>query len=69
MSTAEILAELPRLTPEELAAVQAKLDELVGATAESTSAYGIWRDRTDLPEDPVEASKMLRAKMMGRNDA
>lgn len=32
MSTAEILAELPRLTPDELAKVQAKLDELTGET-------------------------------------
>jgi len=30
MSTAEIIAELPRLTAEELAQVQAKLRELVG---------------------------------------
>jgi hypothetical protein len=30
MSKAEILAELPRLLPDELAEVQAKLDELTG---------------------------------------
>lgn len=30
MSTSEILDALPRLTPEERAAVQAKLDELAG---------------------------------------
>ena len=30
MSTAEILAQLPKLSPEERAAVQAKLDELAG---------------------------------------
>lgn len=30
MSTAEILAELPKLAPEDLAKVQAKLDELTG---------------------------------------
>jgi hypothetical protein len=30
MSKAEILAELPKLSPNELAEVQAKLDELIG---------------------------------------
>lgn len=30
MSKAEVLAELPRLTPAELAEVQARLDELIG---------------------------------------
>ena len=32
MSKAEILAELPKLTAEELAEVQARLDELAGET-------------------------------------
>ena len=32
MSTAEILAELPRLSPAELAQVDAKLRELIGHT-------------------------------------
>jgi hypothetical protein len=31
-------------------------------------AIGIWSNRTDLPEDPVEASKMLRKRMMARDD-
>jgi len=41
MSTAEILAELPKLRPEELAEVQAKLDELTGET---------WSDDADLTD-------------------
>jgi hypothetical protein len=39
MSKAEIIAELPRLSPDDLAEVQAKLDELVGDT---------WQDRGEL---------------------
>jgi hypothetical protein len=27
---------------------------------------GMWKDRTDLPKDPVEAVKALRAKMWSR---
>ena len=32
---------------------------------------GMWADRTDLPKDPVEAVKVLRARMRsrGRNNA
>ena len=32
------------------------------------SALGIWKDRLDLPDDPVEASKVLRQKLMRRDD-
>ncbi|TWT41880.1 hypothetical protein RAS1_30040 [Phycisphaerae bacterium RAS1] len=39
MSKAEIIAGLPRLSPEELAEVQAKLDELAGDA---------WHDRGEL---------------------
>jgi len=39
MSKAEIIAELPKLKPEELAEVQAKLDELAGE---------VWRDGGEL---------------------
>ena len=39
MSKAEIIAELPRLSPEDLAEVQAKLDEL---------AADAWQDRGEL---------------------
>lgn len=76
MSTAEIIAELPRLSRAELAEVQAKLSELfepirpeagVGPIA-AHPAVGIWRDRTDLPADPVEASAVLRDRMMRRAD-
>lgn len=31
-------------------------------------AIGIWKDRTDLPADPVEASKLLRQRLMRRVD-
>ena len=31
-------------------------------------AVGIWKDRQDLPEDAVEASKVLRQRMMRRVD-
>ena len=41
MSKAEIIAELPRLSPEERAKVQAKLDELAGEA---------WQDRGELSE-------------------
>ncbi|HEY8666737.1 MAG TPA: hypothetical protein VIL86_08740 [Tepidisphaeraceae bacterium] len=76
MSTAEIIAELPRLSSAELAKVQARLKELVestpaGAQAQPIAghpALGIWRDRTDLPEDSVEASNLLRERMTRRTD-
>jgi hypothetical protein len=31
-------------------------------------ALGIWRDREDLPDDSVEASKVLRERLMRRSD-
>ena len=31
-------------------------------------ALGIWRDRTDLPQDSIQASKALRQKLMRRVD-
>jgi hypothetical protein len=31
-------------------------------------AIGIWKDRADLPADPVEASKVLRQRLMRRAD-
>lgn len=31
-------------------------------------AIGIWKDRTDLPSDSVEASRLLREGMMRRNE-
>jgi hypothetical protein len=77
MSTAEIIAELSRLSRAELAQVQARLRELVGPTPPADAppgptaahpALGIWKDRTDLPADPVEASAVLRDRMMRRSD-
>ncbi|HEX4797219.1 MAG TPA: hypothetical protein VH370_25725 [Humisphaera sp.] len=41
MSKAEILAELPKLSSEDLAEVQAKLDELAGE---------VWRDNGELTD-------------------
>ena len=41
MSKAEIIAELPRLSPEDRAEVQAKLDELAGEA---------WQDRGELSD-------------------
>jgi putative addiction module component (TIGR02574 family) len=41
MSTAEILAQLPKLSPQERAAVQAKLDEL---------AASAWQDNSELSD-------------------
>jgi hypothetical protein len=41
MSKAEIIAELPKLSPDDLADVQAKLDELAAAT---------WQDRGQLSD-------------------
>ena len=46
MSTAEILAELSKLNPEELAEVQAKLDELAGE---------VWLDRGELSDSDKTA--------------
>jgi hypothetical protein len=75
MSTAEIIAELPRLSSAELAQVHAKLKELIepnrGSQVQPIAthpALGIWKDRTDLPDDSVEASKQLRERMMRRTD-
>jgi len=72
MSTAEIIAELPRLSSAELAEVRAKLTELGEPTRADAKvnpiaahpALGIWKNRTDLPQDPVEAPKLLRERMM-----
>jgi len=41
MSKGEIIAELPRLSPEERAEVQAKLDELAGASHQQKRAAHI----------------------------
>jgi hypothetical protein len=76
MSTAEIIAELPRLSPVELAQVQAKVKELVDSHPVAAPmkpiaahpALGIWKDRTDLPDDSALASKLLRERMMHRTN-
>jgi hypothetical protein len=43
------------------------------ATSEAGSlandpAVGMWKDRRDLPDDPVQASKVLRQRLMRRAD-
>ena len=69
MSTAEIIAELPRLTPSEIAQIRAKLDELTSNAAVPPvhPAAGIWKDRTDLPDEAAEASKVLGERLMRRD--
>lgn len=53
MSKAEIIAELPRLSPEDRAEVQAKLDELAGEA---------WQDRGELSDADKQA---LDAALVG----
>jgi len=77
MSTSEIIAELRRLSPAELAEVGAKVTELFKPARNDAQAkpiiahpaLGIWKNRTDLPQDSVEASKSLRERMLLRIDA
>jgi hypothetical protein len=77
MSTAEIIAELPRLSAADLAQVRAKVDELADTDQANATqrpqlnhpALGMWKDRTDLPADSVEASKLLREQMMRHEDS
>jgi hypothetical protein len=41
------------------------------APSESPAAHpalGVWKDRSDLPDDSVEASKVLRERLMRRAD-
>lgn len=63
MSKAEILAELPRLSPDDLAEIQAKLDELVGDP---------WAPNGDLSSDDRSAlerelNAYLRSPTDGRS--
>jgi len=77
MSAAEIIAELSHLSSAELFQVQAKLRELVEQAGDRAQpkpgigdpALGIRKDRTDLPDDSVEVSHMLREGMMRRSEA
>ncbi len=72
MTTADILAELPRLTAAELARVQAAIADLTAGVPlppiAGHPALGIWRDRADLPVDPNAASALLGRRMMNRDD-
>jgi hypothetical protein len=60
MSKAEILAELPKLRPEELAEVQAKLDELAGE---------VWLDDGDLSDQDKTALDAALANYQNNPDA
>lgn len=37
-------------------------------TAAIRGIAGMWKDRTDLPKDPVQAVKVLRARMRSRGN-
>ena len=53
--------------PQEGTVVQVtQLATIISASQTVTEhpAIGIWRDRTDLPQDSVEASKILRQRLM-----
>jgi hypothetical protein len=60
MSKSEILAELPKLKPEELAEVQAKLDELAGE---------VWRDDGELTDTDKTALDAALADYQKNPDA
>jgi hypothetical protein len=60
MSKTEILAELPKLRPEELAEVQAKLDELVGE---------VWLDGGELADTDKVALDEALAEYQKNPDA
>ncbi|HZK83056.1 MAG TPA: hypothetical protein VFC46_18370 [Humisphaera sp.] len=59
MSTAEIIAELPRLSPDELAQVQAKLRELVGPSREIAQRTRIHSPRLAHPEQSKDFVKQI----------
>jgi uncharacterized protein YjbJ (UPF0337 family) len=60
MSKAEILAELPKLRIDELAEIQAKLDELVGE---------VWLDNGQLSDDDKTALDRALAEYQRNPDA
>jgi hypothetical protein len=59
MSTAEIIAELPRLTEAELAQVQAKLRELVEPTRNIPQAPRIHSPRLAHPQQSKDFIKQI----------
>ena len=40
----------------------------VNKMPEDLPGFGMWRDRTDLPHDSAEASRVLRERIEGRRD-
>ena len=60
MSKTEILAELARLSPEDLAEVQAKLDELAGES---------WQDRGELTDADKSALNAELSEYQKNRDA
>jgi hypothetical protein len=59
MSTAEIIAELPRLSAEELAQVQAKLRELAGSARDIPRPPRIHSPRLARPEQSKDFIKQV----------
>jgi hypothetical protein len=59
MSTAEIIAELPRLTAAELAQVQAKLRELVEPSRDVSRSSRIHSPRLARPEQAKDFIKQV----------
>lgn len=60
MTKAEIIAELPRLSPQDLAEVQARLDELTGDS---------WQDRGELTDADKAALDSALADYQKNPDA
>ena len=60
MGKTEIIAELPRLSPDDLAEVQAKLDELAGAA---------WQDRGELSDADKQTLDATLAAYENSRDA
>jgi hypothetical protein len=59
MSTAEIIAELPRLSPEELGQIQTKLRELVDPSREVIASPRIRSPRLAHPEQSKDFIKRI----------
>jgi len=60
MSTPQILAELPRLTAEERAQVQAKLDELAGEAWQDRGELSDATNKRSTPRLPTTTSRQTR---------
>jgi hypothetical protein len=54
----------PDCTVVEVTPVRQPAPTSAGTGLATHGALGMWKDRTDLPDDPVEASAVLRRKLM-----